>query len=194
MKVLQSAVPAGNYSKLASMLNAFDRYALRYNVYGRLRMAAFFAQLLHESDGGKTTEEYASGRAYEFRKDLGNTVAGDGTLFKGRGYIQLTGRLNYQNASRELFGDDSLVQHPEIVASNPDIAMLVSLWFWNKKGLNALADKRDFLGITKKVNGGTNGLAKRQAYYTKLLAALNNPVANVAILSKVSQAIKALLK
>ncbi len=126
-----------------------------------LRRAHFLAQVGHESGQLRYTEEIASGAAYEGRKDLGNTQPGDGVRFKGRGLIQLTGRANYA-AFAQACGQD-VVAAPELVAEKPELAVDAAVWFWGKRELNALADKDDVVGITKRVNGGTNGLADREA-------------------------------
>lgn len=116
-------------------------------------------------------EEIASGAAYEGRKDLGNTQPGDGMRYKGRGPIQLTGRANYLNCGNALGLD--LVSNPEIV-STVDVGCRVAGWFWVTKGLNLLADERDFDRITRRINGGTNGARERQAYYAVALDALGD--------------------
>lgn len=121
--------------------------------------AHFLAQLAHESDGFKTVQEYASGKAYEGRKDLGNTQPGDGIKYKGRGYIQLTGKANYTIAGKELSLD--LINNPSLLLQ-PNYAMLISQWYWAKHSLTLLALKDDLKGITKKINGGLNGLADRE--------------------------------
>jgi predicted chitinase len=125
------------------------------------RAAAFLAQVAHEIGEFKYMEELASGAAYEGRRDLGNTQPGDGVRYKGRGPIQLTGRANYAEASRALGID--LVNHPEM-ASRPDIGFKLAGWFWQKKGLNQLADQGNFNEITRRVNGGFNGKASRDHY------------------------------
>lgn len=127
-----------------------------------LRRAAFLAQLAHESLQLKFMEEIASGAAYEGRVDLGNTHPGDGRRFKGRGPIQLTGRNNYRDAGRALGID--LLANPKR-AADPDVGFRVAGWFWTTRGLNALADKRDFDRITRRINGGLNGKADRDRYY-----------------------------
>lgn len=125
-----------------------------------LRLAHFLAQLGHESDGFKAMEEYASGAAYEGRADLGNTQPGDGKRFKGRGPIQLTGRANYRDYGRRIGID--LEAHPEIAAL-PSLGVLTACAYWTVKGLNALSDRDDVEGITRRINGGLNGLADRKA-------------------------------
>jgi len=132
-----------------------------------LRFAHFMAQLSHESGGFKYMEEIASGQAYEGRADLGNTQAGDGKLFKGRGPIQLTGRANYRKYGRVLGID--FERHPEIVAL-PSIGLWVACEYWKQTGLNAIADRDDVTAVTRRINGGTNGLADRQARLTKIKA------------------------
>lgn len=123
------------------------------------RLAHAMAQLGHESDGFRAMEEYASGRAYEGRADLGNTTAGDGVRFKGRGPIQITGRANYRLYGRRIGID--VERHPEIAAI-PSIGLQLSCAYWVAKNLNTLADRDDIEGITRRINGGLTGLASRQ--------------------------------
>ena len=129
-----------------------------------LRLAHFMAQLVHESGGFRYMEEIASGQAYEGRADLGNTQPGDGKRFKGRGPIQITGRANYRQYGRQIGID--IENHPEIAAV-PSIGLHLALEYWATKKLNALADADDLLTITKRINGGTNGLADRTAQLAK---------------------------
>lgn len=140
----------------------FKDYAILYN---ELRFAHFIAQLTHESGNFRYMQEIASGTAYEGRKDLGNVMAGDGVKFKGRGPIQLTGRANYQKYGRALGID--FESHPELVAI-PSIGLLVACKFWTNNGLNELADRDDLLTITRRINGGTNGLVERKANLAKI--------------------------
>lgn len=133
------------------------------------RQAAFLAQIAHESGELKYMEEIASGEAYEGRKSLGNTQPGDGKRYKGRGPIQLTGRNNYRRAGAALKLD--LEGRPEL-AADPAIGCRVAGWFWKTHGLNELADKGEFRQITKVVNGGYNGLARREAFYKRAKDAL----------------------
>lgn len=129
-----------------------------------IREAMFIAQVAHESGSFRYVKEIASGEAYEGRTDLGNVERGDGVRFKGRGYIQVTGRANYK-ACGEALGLD-LIEHPELLEDIPN-ACRSAAWFWYIKGLNALADKEDFLTITKRINGGTNGWKERQMFYNR---------------------------
>jgi len=142
----------------------------RFQVTNALRIVHFLAQLAHESDGFCAMEEYASGAAYEGRADLGNTQPGDGKRFKGRGPIQLTGRANYRAFAmwiRQYRSDaPNFELKPELVATWPWAAWAV-FYFWSTRNLNDLADRDDLVAITKRVNGGTNGLSDRAAYLAK---------------------------
>lgn len=128
------------------------------------REAAFIAQIAHESGSFRYVRELASGAAYEGRADLGNTEPGDGPYFRGRGLIQITGRANYAKCGEEL--GLPLLENPELL-EQPINAARSAAWFWETHGLNDLADVGDFIRITKRINGGTNGLADRQAFYAR---------------------------
>lgn len=125
-----------------------------------LRMAHFLAQIGHESGHLRYNEELATGAAYEGRADLGNVFSGDGVRFKGRGLIQLTGRANYE-AYGAAIGRD-LLADPTPVATDPALAVDVACWFWERRGLNGLADRDRLEDITRRVNGGLNGLIDRR--------------------------------
>ncbi len=127
-----------------------------------LRVAHFIAQLAHESDGFSTVEEYASGRAYEGRKDLGNTEKGDGVRFKGRGPIQCTGRDNYRHYGEKMGVD--LIREPELLLK-PYYGSRMAVLFWLRHDLNKYADRNDIRMITKRINGGHNGLEDRIKYF-----------------------------
>lgn len=92
---------------------------------------------------------------------LGNTEAGDGKKFMGRGFIQVTGRFNYKQASIALFGNESLLSKPELLELDPALS---AGWYWASRKINRAADADDVLAVTKLINGGTNGLAERKAY------------------------------
>lgn len=129
-----------------------------------LRRVHFLAQIGHESKELIYSEEIASGRAYEGRRDLGNTQPGDGVRFKGRGLIQITGRENYGKYGRARGRDfTSSTAAAQQLATDPALAVDASCWYWNAHNLNRLADRDDVLAITKVINGGTNGLADRKA-------------------------------
>jgi len=153
----------------------FMPYIYKYqgDVNTPIRFAAFLANVLHESCCFKYVREIASGDAYEGRKDLGNVFKGDGRLFKGRSLMQITGRANYLECSKDMFGDDRLIKNPDLL-STPEIAVQASYWYWNKRKLSAIADAGDFVKVCRRINGGTNGLAERQKYYNGLMAVLKN--------------------
>jgi putative chitinase len=143
-----------------------------YEINTPLRVAHFMAQLSHESGGFKYLKELGNNayfKKYEGRKDLGNIFAGDGLRFKGRGFIQITGRANYSELSKDLKID--FVNNPELLEQEPN-AILSALWFWNKKKLNTFADEDNLSTITKRINGGFNGIEDRKrllANYKALL-------------------------
>ena len=147
-----------------------------------LRIAGFVAQLAHESGEFRWMEELwgpsPAQRRYEpaneLAKRLGNTEAGDGRRFKGRGPIQITGRFNYTKFGT-LLGID-LAAAPELAAT-PEIAFATAGLFWRSNGLNELADADQFVTITRRINGGTNGLAERQRFYERAKAVLAAPLA-----------------
>lgn len=133
-----------------------------FNTVRRLRY--FWAQVGHESGGLRYTKEMASGKAYEGRRDLGNVIKGDGERYKGRGYLQITGRKNYTLLQAET--GIQCVAHPELL-EQPKYAILSALWYWRKNNLNIYADKDAFTALTKRINGGSNGLADRMAWLKK---------------------------
>ena len=147
-----------------------NTYCPKFEIDTPLRLAAFLAQIGHESGRFRYVEEIASGRAYEGRKDLGNTQKGDGMRFKGRGLIQITGRANYTEMSKDLGID--FVSEPWLL-KEPEFAVMSACWFWDKRKLNALADEESFRTITKKINGGYNGLEDREKLYAKCKRMLN---------------------
>ena len=157
-------------SFLPYIVSAMDEFGIDTPV----RQAAFLAQIGHESGGLRyTTELWGPTPAqtrYEGRKDLGNVRPGDGLRFRGRGLIQTTGRDNF-NATGRALGVD-LLANPELLAE-PELAARSAGWFWQSRNLNVLADSGDFLALTKRINGGTNGLADRLALHaaaTEVLA------------------------
>lgn len=137
-----------------------------------LRRAHFLAQVGCESGELRFMEEIASGQDYEGRRDLGNTQAGDGQRFKGRGLIQLTGRANYTEYGRALGREAEILAQPELVASDKTLCADVAGWYWARRELNALADRDDLTAITRRVNGGLNGLEERRRLLQRAKALL----------------------
>lgn len=154
-------------------VSALNTAMNRYGIVGTPRAAAFIAQVGHESGQFRWLKELwgptAQQVGYEGRADLGNTVRGDGSKFRGRGLIQITGRANYA-ACGEALGLD-LINQPTLL-EQPQYAAMSAAWFWSSRGLNTLADLGDLLKITRRINGGLNGLADRQALYDKALKVL----------------------
>ena len=140
------------------------------------RLAHYLAQLAHESGGFKYDREIwgptKAQKGYDTRTDLGNTAAvdGDGELYKGRGPIQITGKANYtafRDWCRKLgFGPPDFVANPDAVNTDPWEG-LGPVWYWSTRKLNALADENNVEQITKKINGGTNGLPDRIDNYVR---------------------------
>jgi putative chitinase len=129
-----------------------------------LRVAHFLAQAAHETDGFQTLEEYASGEAYEGRDDLGNTHAGDGKRYKGRGVLMVTGRTNYRRMGARL--EVPLEDQPELLLQ-PRHAVGASIEFWLEHVLSYNADRDDIVHITRVINGGLNGLESRKEYLVR---------------------------
>ena len=149
----------------------------RFYIDNPMREAAFLAQIAHESGELRYVRELASGSEYDTGKKaaaLGNTPEDDddGERYKGRGLIQVTGHDNYEKCGTALGLD--LLAHPELLEL-PVNACLSAAWFWKKIGANELADKPDFLLITKRINGGTTGYAQRLDYYERAKQVLGMP-------------------
>lgn len=141
------------------------------------RAAMWSAQIGHESAGLRYMEEIASGAAYNGRADLGNVHPGDGPRYKGSGPIQLTGRHNFRKFSEWCHAQgwvDSpryFEDHPNLVREDPHWGFLAATWYWivARPNINAMADARDIVGVTRAINGGTNGLPDRQLRYQRCL-------------------------
>lgn len=145
----------------------------KYGIVTRLRIAAFIAQVGHESGQFRWLKELwgptAQQAGYEGRADLGNKISGDGFKYRGRGLIQVTGRANYA-ACGDALGLD-LINQPELL-EQPQYATMSAAWFWSTRGLNTLADQGQFVKITRRINGGLTGQDDRQALYDKALEVL----------------------
>lgn len=145
---------------LPHITDGMDYYAINTAV----RQAAFLAQIGHESGGLRYTREIwgptPQQQRYEGRADLGNTQLGDGARYRGRGLIQITGRSNYSAASAGLGVD--LIAAPELLET-PALAVRSAAWWWARHGCNEIADTGDFARLTRRINGGLNGLTDRLA-------------------------------
>lgn len=168
-----------------------------YNLYTRQRASMFIAQLAHESaeftvrkenlnysrDGllktfpkyfnASNVDLYArqpekiANRVYANRMGNGDEKSGDGFRYCGRGFLQLTGRSNYRACGQAMHLP--LEEKPELLLE-PDNAFISAVWFWKNNGLTELSDKGDIVAVTKKINGGINGLDDRKRYYEKALS------------------------
>lgn len=163
--------------KRADYLPYIQQAMQEFDITSYLRETAFLAQLAHESAELRYMEEIASGAAYEGRASLGNTQPGDGKRFKGRGPIQLTGRANYTKYG-QLLGLD-LVNNPTIAATK-EVGFRIAGQFWKLNGLNELADQQKFETITRRINGGINGLPDRIMYYERAKRVMSRDDSGVA--------------
>jgi putative chitinase len=170
---LQSIMPSISTARRVALLPFLQAAMAEFAIETPPRVAAFVAQLAHESGQFLFMEEIwgptPAQRRYEPQSSLaatlGNTETGDGKRFKGRGPIQITGRANYRRFG-DLLGID-LVSDPER-AAHPELAFRVAGLFWSKKGLSELADRATdeaFREITRRINGGFNGLDDRRRFY-----------------------------
>lgn len=200
LDVLKAVFPATSSSTLQTFVEPFNKAASKFEINTALRMAAFLSQTGHESAGLKfvaenlnystdsllrvfpkyfktrtLAESYArqpakiAARVYGGRMGNGAEATGEGWKFRGRGLIQLTGKNNYTSFANAMgMTLDEAVAYLE----TPEGACMSAAWFWSTNGLNALADKSDVVSMTKRINGGTNGLEDRQALYMKAKKAL----------------------
>lgn len=179
-------------------LGPLEEVFAKYDISTPLRQAAFIGQCAHESANFTKLEEslnysperlmkvwpsrfpdmttavkYAhqpqllANKVYAGR--MGNTQENDGYNYRGRGLIQVTGREAYDHCGKAIGVD--LINSPQLLA-NPNLAAMSAGWFWNKKGLNTLADAKDYETMTKRINGGLNGLDDRKAKIAKALSVL----------------------
>lgn len=161
---LRAIAPGANQQIIEGLVPYLNLYLPQYEINTLLRVAHFLGQTAEESASYRTLKEYASGSEYEGRTDLGNTQAGDGVKYKGRGMLQLTGRANYTTMS-QILGID-LVNHPEL-AETPEVAVQTACEYWKTHKLNVYADADDINTITRRINGGTNGLQMRVDFVNK---------------------------
>lgn len=160
----QCAHESGNFKAVTENLN-----------YGPVSLMKVFKKYF--PDAAKA-EKYArkpekiANLVYGNRMGNGDEASGEGFKYRGRGYIQLTGKVNYQSFDKVV--DENLTDNPDLVATK--YPLLSAAWFWNSRTLNTLADKgatdADVTAITKKVNGGTHGLDDRIAKFKKFYALL----------------------
>ena len=192
---LKNHAKEANIAKYADLL---AELMPKYEIDTPLRQRHFLAQLLHESGGLSAVREnlnysaegllktfpkyfpttalavqYArqpeliANQVYANRIGNGTVASGDGWRFIGRGLIQTTGRSNYTKTSQALFGDDRLLTQPHLLEETRH-AVESACYFWKANNLNAFADKNDIEGVTRRINGGLNGLNERRIYFNTI--------------------------
>ncbi|MHC8335462.1 glycoside hydrolase family 19 protein [Pseudomonas sp. LB3P25] len=178
---LQIVMPSAR-SQAGVFISALNTAMSHRNINTPKRIAAFLAQVGHESGQLQYVRELGSAQ-YLSKYDtgalavrLGNTPEpdGDGQKYRGRGLIQITGRDNYRQCSLGLFGDDRLLFLPELL-EQPQWAAESAAWFWEQNGFNELADRDQFNSITRRINGGLNGLQDRLQLWARAGAVLCQP-------------------
>lgn len=169
---LAQIMPNLKAEKRANFFPFLKRAMDEFQINTPARQAAFLAQLAHESAEFRFMEEIwgptDAQRRYEppnkLAGKLGNTQAGDGFRYKGRGPIQITGRFNYKKYG-DLLGLD-LIGNPQ-QAATPEVGFRIAGAYWDKNNINAKADRLDIVAVTRAINGGTNGLEDRKKYYER---------------------------
>lgn len=194
-------------NQAADLLAGFKVAVNKYKINTPLRIKHFFGQCFEETGGLRALSELG-GPAYcenkygyqtAIGKQLGNTMPGDGYKYRGRGFIQITGKGNYTAASRALYGDLRLVQNPDLVSVSMYNALVISAWWWYNCNRNTkypdgqpnyFADRDDILSVSKTVNGGPGSvnrnytpynMDKRISWTKRVGAALNNKPALTGI-------------
>lgn len=158
-----------------SVIDALTIYGERFGLLQPHRLVQYLAQLMHESGGFRYDREVwgptAAQKRYEGRKDLGNTQKGDGSKYRGRGPIQVTGRNNYREFSKWAKSIDpgapNFEAAPDKINTDPWEG-LSPIWYWSTRNLNRYADRGDIENVTRRINGGLNGYADRLRYYDRL--------------------------
>ena len=180
------------------LVNLLDNLLPTVGIDTKNRVAGFIAQCAHESGGftifsenlnysakglmsvfkkyfpsESLANEYArkpekiANKVYANRMGNGPESSGDGWKYRGRGIIQLSGKANYEAFSK--YSGIDVVNNPDLLATDISVAIKSAIWFWNKNKLNSYCDKGDFIGLTKRINGGLNGLKDRQDKLQKLM-------------------------
>jgi putative chitinase len=179
LEQLEAIMPQSRASRRQEFLAPLNAAMNVYGIYTAWRAAAFLAQIAHESGQltyvaelwGPTAQQRKYDPPSQVATDLGNVVDGDGFRFRGRGLIQITGRKNYSACSLALFGAAETLLYNPARLEEPEYAARSAGWFWQVRGLNDLADqgRAGFKMVTKRINGGYNGLAERELFYDRAL-------------------------
>ena len=193
---IKKIAPGAPDKAAGEFVDTFNKWSDKFGITTPLRAAHFISQCVHECAELKAFEENLNysekgllkvfskyfnaatakqcarkpekiaNRVYANRMGNGNEASGDGWKYKGRGAIGLTGRSNYLAYSTSGFCVGDLMAHPEWLAKSPG-CYKSAMWFWWKNGLNAIADTGDVNAVTKRVNGGYNGLDSRKKYLAR---------------------------
>jgi predicted chitinase len=162
---LRRVCPSMSLSEAFRLSQPLGAAMRAHGITTQRRATMFIAQLAHESGEFRWREELASGAAYEGRRDLGNIFRGDGVRYKGRAFIQITGRANY--AALPHWGGVNFEANPSMLSWRR-YAALASAWWWKNNGCNQLADGPNaLLNVTRRINGGFNGLDSRRVYFER---------------------------
>lgn len=194
LKAIAPSSKRSNYKYLPGLSLWMNHWFPIFEIDTKGELCHILTQLAHESDSFNAMEEYASGKAYEGRKDLGNTRPGDGVKFKGRGPLQVTGRHNYSLMGVKAGAPLKFIDSPELLAT-PEWGVWSACIYWTEHGLLSISDMSDDVAIpykirredgsslmivvspieyiSRRVNGGTNGLAERIKFYERAKAIIN---------------------
>ena len=166
---LELCIPYASDRNISKFLSPLNEAMIEFGIYEPLHIAAFLAQVTHESGSLKYVEEIASGSNYEFREDLGNLEfeacqvahrhgTTSGKFYKGHGLMQITGYYNHRACGKALGLD--LVENPRLLCE-PSGAARCAAWFWFDHHLNTFIDADNFNKTTRIINGGFNGKQDR---------------------------------
>jgi putative chitinase len=189
--ILKAIAPGSkktNYKYLAGLSLWMNNWFPKFDIDTKPEVCHILAQLAHESDSFNAMEEYASGQAYEGRKDLGNIKPGDGIKFKGHGPLQVTGRRNHQLMGVKAGAPMKFIDNPKLLAT-PEWGVWSACVFWTDRGLLTISNMTDtdkipyknrtedggseiimvspIEYISRRVNGGVNGLSERIKFYER---------------------------
>jgi putative chitinase len=174
--VAQCSHESGHFKATVENLNySADALARVWPSRFRRRQPGEAEGIMRGADGKRIAEDYArkpeliANAAYSDRMGNGDEASGDGWRHRGMGLIQLTGKANHMAYLKQVGAEEAHMEDPMLI-SKPPHAALSAGWFWMRNGLNALADARDIVGMTKRINGGTIGLEDRQKLYAAALS------------------------
>lgn len=165
MFLAQTCHESSNYTRLIENLN--------YSEQGLLKI---FPKYFNATTAKHYTRkpELIANKVYAFKIGNGDEKSGDGWKYRGRGIIQITGRDNYKKYSKIIFDDERLLNNPNQVIDDKKLMITLACEFWKNAGLNQFCDKEDIKTVTKRINGGYNGLEDRSEKYKKYLEILNS--------------------